>query len=109
MAAEIPREIIIAFVNAVPGREAEFEEWYDGTHIPEILALPPFVAARRYRVDPETAREGAHRFFTVYEVEGSAEAALGMLYTGGLGSSDALDRESVVMRTYVPRGETLTA
>ena len=28
-------------------REDEYNDWYSGTHIPEVLAIPGFVAARR--------------------------------------------------------------
>jgi hypothetical protein len=31
-------------------REDEYNDWYDNTHIPEILAIPGFVGVRRYKV-----------------------------------------------------------
>ncbi|MEU4654889.1 hypothetical protein AB0G32_13205 [Streptomyces sp. NPDC023723] len=90
------REILLALTNAVEGREDEFRDWYWGTHIPEILALPGFLSARRYRATGPDA--GApHRYVTLYEVEGSAEEARTALFTAGLSSSDALDVSSVVM------------
>ncbi|MER5184687.1 hypothetical protein ABT009_41405 [Streptomyces sp. NPDC002896] len=90
------REVLLALTNPVEGKEEEFREWYWGKHIPEILDLPGFVSARRCR-----AADGAvgvpYRYATVYEVEGSAKAALETLFTAGLSSSDALDTTSVVM------------
>ncbi|MFW0787053.1 hypothetical protein AAFP35_21360 [Gordonia sp. CPCC 206044] len=32
-----------------PERAEEFDTWYETVHIPEVLALDGFVAARRYR------------------------------------------------------------
>ena len=49
-----------------PEREAEFNEWYDGTHLPELLAVPGFVAARRYR---RVADDGAPEYLAVYDIE----------------------------------------
>ncbi len=41
---------LLAIWNAItPEHEARFNAWYDGEHIPERLALPGFLAARRYR------------------------------------------------------------
>lgn len=93
-------ELLLALTNAVEGKEDEFRDWYWGTHIPEILALPGFVSARRYQATGPA--EGApHRFVTVYEVEGSAEAARTTLFTAGLSFSDTLDVASVVMLPLV--------
>lgn len=85
-------EFLLALTNPAEGKDDEYREWYWGTHIPEILALPGFTAARRYR-----AGAGPHKYVTIYEVEGSAAEALKRLYTSGLGGSDTLDLRSVVM------------
>jgi hypothetical protein len=90
------REVLLALTNPVEGKDEEFREWYWGTHIPEILELPGFVAARRYRT-----AAGPYKYVTLYEVEGSAEEALGRLYTSGLGSSDTLDFHTVVMAPLI--------
>jgi len=44
--------------------EAGFNAWYDGEHVPERLALPGFLAARRYRSDV-----AAHRYCALYDTE----------------------------------------
>jgi hypothetical protein len=85
-------ELLLALTNPVEGKDDEFREWYWGTHIPEILQLPGFVAARRYQTSA-----GAHKYVTIYEVEGSAADALKRLYTSGLGGSDTIDLRTVVM------------
>ena len=41
---------LLAVWNAIPPEdEADFNAWYDDEHLPERLALPGFLAARRYR------------------------------------------------------------
>ncbi|RAY12648.1 hypothetical protein DPM19_23935 [Actinomadura craniellae] len=51
-----------------PAREDEYNDWYDNTHLPQVLAVPGFVAARRYR-----ARSGADPalpgYLAIYEIE----------------------------------------
>ena len=52
-------------------REGEFNEWYDGTHVPELLSVPGFVAARRFRRAPGAGDtgDGLPEYLAVYEIE----------------------------------------
>ena len=48
-------------------REAEFNEWYDKIHLPDILETPGFVRATRYEnIKP---LEGEARFLALYDIE----------------------------------------
>jgi hypothetical protein len=47
-------------------REDEYNRWYDGTHVPELLAVPGFVSARRYR---RVGGDGVAEYLAVYEIE----------------------------------------
>ncbi len=48
-------------------REAEFNEWYDKTHLPDVLETPGFIRATRYEnTEPS---EGKAKFFATYEIE----------------------------------------
>ena len=40
--------ILAIFNNAAPGREAEFEEWFQHEHLAERVAVPGFLLGRRY-------------------------------------------------------------
>jgi hypothetical protein len=42
--------IILALTNAVPGREMEFNKWYDDVHVNDLVAVPGIGAAQRYQV-----------------------------------------------------------
>ena len=72
--------------------EAEFNEWYEGTHIPQVRsAIPAITAVHRYRLADLTAEPGgappARRYLAVYELDtddvASAAAALGAAATEG--------------------------
>jgi ferredoxin len=64
----------------VPGREDEFNDWYDHQHIPDLLTVPGIVAVQRFRYH-ETQRPGReplsrHRYVAVWEIEGDPVIAL---------------------------------
>lgn len=56
--------------NPPPGREAEFNEWYDNVHIPMILKSPGMVRAARYEL--VGAGDGAPKYLAIYELEDEA-------------------------------------
>jgi hypothetical protein len=53
-------------------REEEYNDWYSNTHIPEILAIPGFVGARRYKL---AGGDGSPSYLAVYEIEADDIAA----------------------------------
>jgi hypothetical protein len=59
--ADAPPGILAIFNNVAPGREAEFEEWFQHEHLAERLALPGFLLGRRYEVVA-----GDRRYFNFY-------------------------------------------
>src|SRR3954452_10974683 len=60
MADALPGFLAI-FSTAAPGREAEFEEWFQHEHLAERLAVPGFLLGRRYE-----AVAGQPRDFNFY-------------------------------------------
>ncbi len=52
---------------ADPSREAEFNEWYDKTHLPDVLETPGIVRASRFvNSDPDA---GPGKFLATYEID----------------------------------------
>jgi hypothetical protein len=50
-----------------PGREAEYNDWYNNTHLPDVLETPGVIRATRYEnTDPG---EGEAKFIAIYEIE----------------------------------------
>jgi len=48
-------------------REAEFHEWYNKVHLPDMLETPGIIKATRYEdVEPS---EGKGKFLAIYEIE----------------------------------------
>lgn len=84
------KSLHIVLGDPPPGVAAEeFNRWYDA-HLYEILSVPGFVAATRYRLDPVvTDADIPHRYLTVYEVEGDPADAVAELERAGFGSIDS--------------------
>jgi hypothetical protein len=63
---------LIALSNPVSAaREAEFNKWYNEVHIPELVGLPGFESATRYRVSSQGLPQKEtpeFRYVAVYEI-----------------------------------------
>jgi hypothetical protein len=114
--------LFLVFSNPVTGREVAFNEWYDAVHVPEVLAVPGVVAARRYEVAPmETPElEGvpspeppAHGYLAVYELDRDANAVMAdfveRIMSGALDLSEDLDLGRVAMSVWQPIGDRRVA
>jgi hypothetical protein len=59
--AVAPPGILAIFNNVAPGREAEFEAWFQHEHLAERIAVPGFLLGRRHE-----AVAGEPRYFNFY-------------------------------------------
>jgi hypothetical protein len=78
---------ILAILNNVaPGREAEFEEWFQHEHLQERLAVPGFLLGRRHE-----AVSGEPRYFNFYLTQ-SAEVLTSAPYLARLNDPTPMTR-----------------
>jgi hypothetical protein len=79
------KTLYVVFGNPVtPEREGEFNEWYEGTHIPDVLKLPGVLSAQRYKVSPLDGVPAGPKFsyMTVYEIEGDPNEVMAKIGAG---------------------------
>ena len=57
--------LFTVFVEVQPDRTKEFNEWYNGVHVPEVVVCPGFLRSVRYE---EVGAEG--KFMAMYELTG---------------------------------------
>jgi hypothetical protein len=103
------RYVFLVFANPIPGKEAEFNDWYTNTHMGDLVQLPGWVGAQRFRivttVQPRPSVAGyGHGYLMIWDLEETeANAALSRMtaaisggksrrgaafnYTSGAGSS----------------------
>jgi hypothetical protein len=63
----MPKAIMVVQSGPVSAeREDEYNDWYSGTHIPEILAIAGFASARRYKL---AGSDGTPWYLAIYEIE----------------------------------------
>ncbi len=78
--------ILAIFQNVVPGREPEFEEWFQHEHLPERMAVPGFLLGRRHE-----AVAGQPHYFHFY-VTRSIEVLKSPIYLERVGKPTAMTR-----------------
>jgi hypothetical protein len=61
------RGILAIFNNIAPGRDADFDGWFEGEHLAERLAVPGFLYGQRHK-----AIAGAAGYFNFYVTESPA-------------------------------------
>ena len=71
--------------------DEEFCEWYDA-HLPEILSIPGFVSAQRFRLEPvvtDSVEPVSYRYLALYEVDADPETLLAAMEKRRLGTVDS--------------------
>ncbi|RJG41458.1 DUF4286 family protein [Mesorhizobium sp. DCY119] len=61
----------VVLTNAVEGRDGEFNDWYSGTHVPDVLAVPGIVKAERFELAnvQRSTLPLPYRYLAIYEIE----------------------------------------
>ena len=100
------RYVAVVFSNPQPGKEAEYNDWYDHRHLDDIMGSGVVRAARRFRAVGKARREPAQQYMTFYEFSsddlGEAKAKI----AGGADPEEQqvianlIDSDSVVIRFF---------
>jgi hypothetical protein len=81
------KAVLVVFTNVTsPEHDDAYNTWYDDTHLADVVTVPGFTAAARYRVSDAQAKgiEPRHRYLSIYGVEGDdLQGALDALLRAG--------------------------
>jgi hypothetical protein len=99
------KHVMVVQSRAKPGREAEYNHWYDTIHIPDVCAVPGVKSGRRYEATPIHVGVPGLPILAIYELEvdnpASVMAEIGKRAAEGtIRRTDALDAEASVMWFY---------
>jgi len=95
--------LMVVFTECVEGEDGAFNEWYTGTHVPDVLALDGFVAVTRFRQAADPAGAPGRRYLAIWEIEGDLDAARRALVEGpARAKSNAYDPTKTVVEFYTP-------
>ena len=93
--------ILVVFTNPVEGREDEYNEWYSGRHLDDVLAVEGFRAAQRFKlVESKLSRNCPHGYLAIYEADhDDAERAETALFAAA--GTDAMPISSAMAQPQV--------
>jgi hypothetical protein len=62
---------LLAFTNPMsPDKEQAYNDWYNGTHLPEVTALPGFRGAKRFKASAtQMMGDPQFRYLALYELD----------------------------------------
>lgn len=97
--------IMVVQSQAKEGRDAEYNRWYDTTHLSDICSLRGVKSGRRFDSTPIHMGQQGLPYLAVYEIEtedpASVIAEMGKRSAEGqMRLSDALDAKSAVLWIY---------
>jgi hypothetical protein len=90
---------MVAFSKPVEGCEAEYNSWYNTIHLPDVLNVPGFSSAQRFKVEIPMVGEMPGRYLALYRMEADSpeavEAAKKALMTAEMRQRDnTIDRSN---------------
>ena len=101
----MPRFLAIVHSNPRPGREREYNEWYDTKHLNDIIETGVVAAARRFRTVADRD-DAPQQYVTLYEIEADDLRQARRIIAGADDPADAdvipalIESESVTMTFY---------
>lgn len=72
----MPKVKLIALTTPLPGKEADFNDWYQNTHLREITAIPGFEGAQRFKLVAKLAGADDNQYLAIYDAEVEDPGAL---------------------------------
>lgn len=60
---------LVVFTDPVPGREDEYNTWYNEQHLKDVVAVPGIVSAQRFRLRQTISGNLPNRHLAIYEIE----------------------------------------
>lgn len=100
--------LVMVHSNPVEGREDEFNDWYEHTHLDEVLSSAGFRSAQRFQLEAQAGFESSHRYLAVYETDGdSAQEVIDRLNASRRErrQSKAIDNRGAALWVFSPTGE----
>jgi len=72
------QSVLLVYTDVDPEHEEDFNRWYDQVHLPDLLTIEGFLAARRYKLSGPAPRnqDPPCRYLAVYELASDDTRAL---------------------------------
>jgi hypothetical protein len=105
-----PTGILMTFSDPMKGKEAEYDDWYQHVHLPQVCGIPGIRSAQRFRlVETGDTEPTGPRNVAIYQLDGDPQLVFGEMVaqarSGALERSTAIDQSSVSVRLWRAHGE----
>jgi hypothetical protein len=105
---------LLVLADPVEGREDEFNDWYANRHLADVVAVPGYVSAQRFRLTTVARGAFQNRYLAIYDMETEdAQAAIDELLrlgdSGEMFISEALDDQTLNVGVFEAITERVTA
>lgn len=67
---------LVVLTEPVTGRESEYNDWYNNQHLADVVAVPGFGGAQRFKLKELCGGEFRQRYLAIYEIEAEDYAAV---------------------------------
>jgi hypothetical protein len=108
----MPKYTVMIFTRAQEGSEAEFDQWYEDTHVDDVLATAPgWTSGQRFNLVHQAGVEMPSPHLALYEAEGeSPQAVLRTLNETRKGRviSETMDASEFAMWVFDEAGQRHT-
>lgn len=106
----MPRYKMIVLSSPTEGREAEYNDWYQNTHLAEVVALKGIKSAQRFKLAKQMGERETWPYAAIYEIDtDDIDAVLKDIEeaaaSGRVGVSGAIARELAYAAIYEESGE----
>lgn len=76
---------MVALTTPVAGKEKEFHDWYQNTHLPQLVSFPGMTGAQRYKLTAKLMGSDNNSWLAIYDLEIDDPAA----FLGAVGQAAA--------------------
>lgn len=110
----MPKCKMIALTTPLPGREDEYNEWYQNVHLPEVVSMPGMKGAQRFKMLTKFMGQDTNEYLAVYdaEVENPADLLTAFVEKARSGKSTpttSQDTASIYTAIFVEHGDYIEA
>ena len=60
---------LIALTTPLPGKEEEYHDWYQNTHLKEVISVPGFQGAQRFQLVAKLMGADPNTYLAIYDAE----------------------------------------
>lgn len=101
---------LVVLSGPTAGKEDDYNDWYQNTHLADVTSVPGIVRAQRFRHAAELGAGTGHKYLAIYDIEtDDLEATLAGIgessESGSMFISDSLDLDTVLATVFEEFGE----